>query len=150
MSLTNVWLHTLDEEMIRADQIVGIHTHHTPALVGKPSCWLLNVVVSTPLGNGRPDGRAFSALHRTLIHTPRTPTDAPAALARLLAQLAAIHATGVITTTLATPDPTTSNGDTSAASDTVDIQTAVSTPVRFRFTPFPALGLGHHTGPEYL
>ena len=150
MSLTNVWLHTLDDEMIRADQIVGIHTHHTPPQVGKPSHWLLNVVLPTPLGTGRPDGRAFSALHRTLIHTPHPPTDAPAALARLLAQLDAIHATGVITTTIATPDPTTTNSDTITASDTADTQTTGSTPVRFRFTPFPALGLGHHTGPEYL
>jgi len=66
----------------------------------------------------------------------------------MLAQLDAIHATGVITTTLATPDPITNNGDTSAASDTVDIQSAVSTPVRFRFTPFPALGLATTPDPN--
>ena len=77
MSLTNVWLHTLDDEMIRADQIVGIHTHHTPPQVGKPSRWLLNVVLPTPLGTGRLDGRAFSALHRTLIHTPTHPPTPP-------------------------------------------------------------------------
>ena len=56
----------------------------------------------------------------------------------------------MITTTIATPDPTTSNSDTITASDTADTQTTGSTPVRFRFTPFPALSLGHHTGPEYL
>jgi hypothetical protein len=148
VSLTNVWLRTLDDEMIRADQIVGIHTRYTPALVGKPACWLLDVFLRTPLGNGRPDGRGISALHRTLIQTPQAPTDAPAALARLLAQLDAIHATGVITTTIATPDPTTS--DTITVSDTTDTQAATSAPLRFRFSPFPALGLGHHTGPEYL
>jgi hypothetical protein len=95
----------LDDALIRADQIVGIHSHYTPALVGKPACWLLDVLLPTPLGNGRPDGRAISALHRTLIQTPQAPTDAPAALARLMAQLDAIHATGVITTTIATPEP---------------------------------------------
>jgi hypothetical protein len=149
VSLNNVWLRTLDDELIRADQIVGIHTHYAPALVGKPACWLLDVLLLVPLGNGRPDGRAISALHRTLIQTPQAPTDAPATLARLLAQLDAIHATGVITTTLATPDPTTSDTIV-AASDTADMPTTTSAPLRFRFTPFPALGLGHHTGPEYL
>jgi len=148
VSLTNVWLRTLDDEIIRADQVVGIHSHYTPALVGKPACWLLDVFLLTPLGNGRPDGRGISALHRTLIQTPHAPTGAPATLARLLAQLDAIHATGVITTTIPTADPTTSDTDTIAEPDTTDLPT--TTPVRFRFTPFPALGLGHHTGPEYL
>jgi hypothetical protein len=147
VSLTNVWLRTLDDELIRADQVVGIHTHYTPALVGKPAGWLLDVVLLTPLGNRRPDGRA---LHRTLIHTPHAPTDAPTALTRLLAQLDAIHATGVITTTSTTADPTTSDSDTIAASNTADMQAATPASLRFRFTPFPALGLGHHTGPEYL
>jgi hypothetical protein len=53
-----------------------------------------------------------------------------------------------VITTSATVDPTTSDSD--AASDTADTPTATSAPLRFRFTPFPALGLGHHTGPEYL
>jgi len=61
-----VWLRTLDDEIIRADQVVGIHSHYTPALVGKPAFWLLDVSLLTPLGNGRPDGRGISALHRTL------------------------------------------------------------------------------------
>ena len=148
MSLTNVWLRTLDDEIIRADQVVGIHSHYTPALVGKPACWLLDVFLLTPLGNGRPDGRGISALHRTLIQTPHAPTGAPATLARLLAQLDAIHATGVITTTIAPVDPATS--DTIAESNSTDMQIATSAPLRFRFIPFPALGLGHHTGPEYL
>jgi hypothetical protein len=151
VSLTNVWLRTLDDELIRADQIVGIHTHYTPALVGKPACWLLDVLLLTPLGHGRPDGRTPSALHRTLIHTPQPPTDAPTTLARLLAQLDAIHATGVITTTtIITADPTTGDSDTITAPDTADMQAATPAPLRFRFTPFAALGLGHHTGPEYL
>lgn len=109
VSLTNVWLRTLDDEIIRADQVVGIHSHYTPALVGKPAFWLFDVFLLTPLGNGRPDGRGISALHRTLIQTPHAPTGAPAALARLLAQLDAIHATGVITTTIATVAPATSD-----------------------------------------
>jgi hypothetical protein len=119
---------------------VGIRSHYTPALVGKPACWLLDVVLLTPLGNGRPDGRGISALHRTLIQTPHAPTGAPATLARLLAQLDAIHATGVITT-IATVAPATS--DTIAESDSTDMQIATSAPLRFRLIPFPALGLGH-------
>jgi hypothetical protein len=78
VSLTNVWLRTLDDELIRADQIVGIDTHYTPALVGKPACWLLDVFLVTALGSGRRDGRAISTGHRTLIHTFQAPTDAPA------------------------------------------------------------------------
>jgi hypothetical protein len=154
VSLTNVWLRTLADGLIRADQIVGIHTHQTPALTGKPSHWLLDVILPTPIGNGRPDGWSIGALHRTLIQAPMPPTDAPSALARLLAQLDAIQAAGVITTTIATLDSTASDSDsdsdTVTASDIVDTQTAAFTPIRFRFIPFSAAELGHHTGPEYL
>jgi hypothetical protein len=135
MSLTNVWLRTLDDEIIRADQVVGIHSHYTPALVGKPACWLVDVFLLTPLGNGRPDGRGISALHRTLIQTPHAPTGAPATLARLLAQLDAIHATGVITTTIATVAPATS--DTIAESDSTDMQIATSAPSASGSSPSP-------------
>ena len=126
VSLTNVWLRTLDDEIIRADQVVGIHSHYTPALVGKPACWLLDVFLLTPLGNGRPDGRGISALHRTLIQTPHAPTGAPATLARLLAQLDAIHATGVITTTIATGAKATTGRITTAMAITRRVRTAIT------------------------
>jgi hypothetical protein len=37
MELTNVWLRTLGDGLIRADQIVGALTHRTPAVAGKPA-----------------------------------------------------------------------------------------------------------------
>ena len=35
MSLTSVWLQTLGDGLVRADQVAGIDVHQTPALTGK-------------------------------------------------------------------------------------------------------------------
>ena len=35
MSMTRVWLQTLADGLVRADQVVGIDIHQTPALTGK-------------------------------------------------------------------------------------------------------------------
>ena len=35
MSLTMVWSQTLSDGLVRADQVVGINVHQTPALTGK-------------------------------------------------------------------------------------------------------------------
>jgi hypothetical protein len=149
MSLTNVWVQTLGDGLIRADQVTGIDAHQTPALTGKPSRWLLDVVVPVPIGSGTREGWAISALHRTLIQTPDDPGDAPAALARLLAQLDLVSAAGVISTSRAghdrvgTPD--------AAPSADLNADTVITTSrVRFRFAPFANPGPGQHTGPEYL
>jgi len=82
--------------------------------------------------------------HRTLIQTPDDPQDAPAALARLLAQLDLVHAAGVITTSRATP---TDPGDTG-----LDEVVTGSRQVRFQFVrPVPpSRTRAHHTGAEYL
>jgi hypothetical protein len=40
VGLTNVWVQTRGDGLIRADQIVGVHTRKTPAMTGKPSHWL--------------------------------------------------------------------------------------------------------------
>lgn len=143
MSLTNVWVQTVADGLVRADQVVGVDAHQTPSLPGKPSRWLLDVVLPNSIGSGSREGWVVSALHRTLIQTSHDPGDAPAALTRLLAQLDLSSAAGVIVTSLADDDRgarTAPGEDTSAGAGRV----------RFRFVPFASPAPGHHTGAEYL
>ena len=145
MSLTAVWLQTLADGLIRADLAGGIHAHPTPALAlalaGKPSHWLLDVVLSSTMGSDQPDSWTVSPLHRTLARIADQLSDAPQHLARLLAQLDATLVAGIITTSNS-PEPTSPNR--TARSDTP------RTTVRFRFTPFPAVEAGHQYDREYL
>jgi hypothetical protein len=143
VGLTNVWVQTLGDGVVRADQITGIDAHQTPALSGKPSRWLLDVVVSVPIGSGTREGWTVTALHRTLIQTAEDPGPAPLALARLLAQLDTISATGFISTTREEP----ATPDAGAEGEHI---TDRAGGVRFRFTPFPDPPPGRHTGTEYL
>ena len=103
MSLTNVWVQTQGDGLVRADQIVGIKAHQTPALAGKPARWLFDVVLTSSIGSGTREGWDVTVLHRTLIQTGEDPGDAPAALARLLSQLDLMSAAGTITTTTREP-----------------------------------------------
>jgi hypothetical protein len=146
VSLANVWVRTLADGLVRADQVVGIEAHQTPALTGKPARWLLDVVLSTAIGSGTREGWTATVLHRTLVQTGDSPEQAPAALARLLSQLDLVSAAGVIITSR--EDRTT----TDAARSDVGVEELVagSSPVRFRFVPFNAPAPGHHTGAEYL
>lgn len=140
MSVTNVWVQTQSDGLVRADQVVGIDAHRTPALGGKPSRWLLDVVLSASIGSGSREGWTATVLHRTLVQTSDDPGDAPAALARLLAQLDAVSAAGIITTHRAdAPDQEPGGGLVAGAGR-----------VRFRFAPFADPAPGHHTGAEYL
>ncbi len=143
VSLTNVWLQTLGDGLVRADQVTGIDAHQTPALAGKPSRWLLDVVLSASIGSGTRGDWGVTVLHRTLIQTSTDPGPAPAALARLLAQLDLISAAGIITTSREDPRTTESGPE-------LDALTGGSGQVRFRFIPFTSPEPGHHTGPEYL
>jgi hypothetical protein len=147
VSLRNVWLSTWADGLIRADQVVGIHTHRTPTLGGKPSHWLLDVVLDSPTGAGSPEQWAVSPLHRTLAQTSRRPAEASAHLARLLAQLDATNAAGVITTVPTTAqEPTdTGAGPARETGESGDVMV-----VRFRFTPFQATEPGHRYDPDYL
>jgi hypothetical protein len=144
--LTNVWVQTLGDGLVRADQITGIDAHRTPALSGKPSRWLLDVVLSASIGSGTREGWGVTVLHRTLIQTAEDPGRAPAALARLLAQLDLASTAGVITTSR--EDRTTQQAS-DAVSGADELVTG-SSQVRFRFVPFSSPAPGHHTGPEYL
>jgi hypothetical protein len=95
VGVTNVWVQTHSDGLVRADQIVGIKAHRTPALTGKPANWLLDVVVPSTV-SGAGTGAGITMLHRTLIQISQDPADAPVMLARLLAQLDVINAAGVI------------------------------------------------------
>jgi hypothetical protein len=134
MSLNNVWLTTLADGLVRADQVIGVHTHRTPTPAGKTARWLLTVVLPGSTGSGQSTDWTLGPVHRTLTQTHDQPREAPAALTRLLAQLDITSATGIITTTT---DPTPSDN-------------GADTAVRFRFTPFAANEPGRHYDAEYL
>jgi hypothetical protein len=135
VSLTNVWVQTLGDGLVRADQIVGIDAHQTPAITGKPSRWLLDVVASVPTGSGSREGWTITVLHRTVIQTDHNPGSAPVELARLLAQLDATDATGVISAERSRPD---------------EDRGADWRPVRFRFTPFAQPAPGQLPDAEFV
>ena len=103
MGLTNVWVQTQSDGLVRADQIVGIDAHQTPALSGKPARWLLDVVLPASIGSGTGRDWSIGMVHRTLVQTAEDPGDAPAALARLLAQLDLVSTAGVITAAMREP-----------------------------------------------
>lgn len=96
MSLASVWLQLHDGSLVRADQATEITVHPTPALSGKAAHWLLTVSVPVSVGSGDRVGWRTEQLHRTLAQTSTPPTDAPLALARLLARLDAADASGVV------------------------------------------------------
>jgi hypothetical protein len=143
MGLTNVWLQTQGDGLVRADQVTGIDAHQTPVISGKPARWLLDVVVSVPTGSGGREGWVVSALHRTLIQTSHDPGEAPAALARLLAQLDHVNAAGVIVTSR-------DEGRRGAERAGEEEEVVTAGAVRFRFQPFAQPDPGRHTAAEYL
>jgi hypothetical protein len=138
-----VWLQTQGDGLVRADQVVGIDAHQTPAITGKPSRWLLDVVLTSAVGSGQRGEWDVNVLHRTLVQTPESPRDAPAALARLLAQLDAINATGIVTVVRPGARPET-------RSELEDALEAGSPVVRFRFEPFATPSPTPRADTEYL
>ena|SRR5690242_5851713 len=152
MSLTNVWLQTLGDGLVRADQVVGIDVHQTPALTGKAPHWLVDAILPASIGSGARGEWNVSVLHRTLVQTSTDPGDAAAVLARLLAQLGAVNAAGIVTASRVRDAARSSKGDEAAAGLSMPEGEATtgSTSIRFRFVPFPSPPPGHHTGAEYL
>ncbi|OLT03813.1 hypothetical protein BJF90_03930 [Pseudonocardia sp. CNS-004] len=96
VSLTNVWVQTHADGLVRADQVIGIEAHTTAGLRDTQSHWLLDVVLATSVGSGFREGWNVTALHRTLAQTAVAPQGAAAALAELLARLDVMSAAGVI------------------------------------------------------
>jgi hypothetical protein len=152
MGLSAVWVKTLGDGLVRADQIVGVHARRTPAISGKPSHWLLNAVLPSTTGGGQLDTWATSPLHRTLIQTNHEPLDAPEHLARLLAQLDAVNAAGTVNATISDLKPLTPAADnaTHNRGSGPAPAPATTTTVRFQFTPFRGTDPGQHYDPDYL
>jgi hypothetical protein len=150
VSLTNVWLQTSGDGLVRGDQVIGIDVHQTPALTGMRPHWLLDIVPPASTGNGSRGDWSVTVLHRTLAQTSEPPGDAASVLARLLAQLDAISAAGVVITGHrgGAGAPTADSAGTRRAE--VEQVAADAASVRFRFVPFPSPPPGHHTGAEYL
>jgi hypothetical protein len=141
VSLANVWLQTRGDGLVRGDQVAGIEAHQTPELTGKPSYWLLDIVLPAPVGSGSGGELWINVLHRTLLQTSLDPGDAPVVLARLLAQLDMISAAGIVVTTR--------SGVDSGAPATDGIAVGSAT-VRFHFTPFTSPPPRDDTAAEYL
>ena len=97
MGLERVWVQTLDDGLVRADQVVGVLAHRTASFAGKPARWLLDIVLPVGQGAGGPTQWQVGASHRTLLQTGSEPHDAPVRLAELMARLGAQDTAGVIT-----------------------------------------------------
>jgi hypothetical protein len=138
VSLTNVWVQTPADGLVRADQVIGIEAHTTAGVRDTPSHWLLDVVLTTSVGSGFRESWNVTALHRTLAQTAFAPGGASVALARLLAQLDGISAAGVINV----------EKDDSAVNP--QGLTTSSGGIRFRFVPFPVPAPRDRTDAEYL
>jgi len=104
VGLQRVWIRTLTDGLLRADQVVGVSCHRTPAITGKPARWLLTVSVPVPAGSGNLDGWDVADLHRTLAQTSREVAAAPGVLVRLLSELSESGAAGIITPVPHGPD----------------------------------------------
>lgn len=96
MALDRVWIRTLGDGLIRADQVIGISTHRTPALSGKPGRWLLTAALGMPAGSGSSEGWDLTNLHRTLAQADAEPKHAPEALAQVLARFTTSSTAGIL------------------------------------------------------
>lgn len=103
MGLAKVWVRTFTDGLIRADQIVGLSAHPTPALSGKPAHWLVDATLAVSVGSGGPEGLNISALHRTLLQTRTEPIGALEAFAQLLSRLHDRDPAGIITAKIGEP-----------------------------------------------
>jgi hypothetical protein len=137
MTLTNVWVQTHSDGLVRADQIIGIEAHPTAGVRDTPSHWLFDVVVATSVGSGYREGWNVTALHRTLTQTASAPHGASVALAGLLARLDVIGTAGVVAVEKA------GAGGAGALSSS-------SGGIRFRFEPFRAPVADDRSDAEYL
>lgn len=98
MGLRQVWIETLDDGLVRADQVVEVLAHQTTSFAGKPARWLLDVVIATSQGAGTPSQWNLGASHRTLTQTDDEPRGAAHRLVQLLWKLDGDDAAGIVTT----------------------------------------------------
>lgn len=104
MTLSKVWIRTSSDGLIRADHVIGLSAHPTPALAGKSVHWLVDATLAVSVGSGGPEGWEVNALHRTLIQTRTEPVGAAEAFAELLARLYDSDPAGIITARIAGTD----------------------------------------------
>jgi hypothetical protein len=149
VGLTNVWLRTFTDGLVRADQVVGLQVHRTPSITGKPSHWLLDVVLPSGIGGGKSGDWELGPVHRTLLQTSVEPEQACEHLARLLAQLDTVNASGVITASPGTFEASASTQPATRASGG-NKGDGPTMRVRFTFSPFRAVAPDRHYDPEYL
>lgn len=97
MGLTRVWIATLDDGLVRADQVVEVLAHRTAAFAGKPARWLLDVVLPVGQGAGTAAQWNLGASHRTLAQTADEPRGVAARLVRLLCELDDRDVAGIVT-----------------------------------------------------
>ena len=105
MGLSKVWVRTSTDGLVRADHIIGLSSHQTPSLPGKPVHWLVDVTLGVSVGSGGTTGWDVNALHRTLIQTRTEPVGATEALAELLARLSDADPAGIIITRMVEAAP---------------------------------------------
>jgi hypothetical protein len=148
VSLTNVWIQTNADGLVRADQVLGIEAHMTAGLRGTSPHWLLDVVLATSVGSGVREGWTVMALHRTLAQTTFPPGDASVALARLLARLDAISPAGLIG--VEKKEGAKERAERDGADVAAGGFTASAGGIRFRFVPFQAPVPDDRTDAEYL
>lgn len=98
MGLARVWIETLDDGLVRADQVVEVLAHQTAAFAGKPGRWLLDVVLPVSQGAGAAGQWHVAASHRTLRQTSSEPQGAAHRLVELLCRLDAADAAGIVRT----------------------------------------------------
>lgn len=138
MGLDKVWIRTLSDGLLRADQVIGLTAHATPSLPGKVPRWLLDATVAVAAGSGAGgNGWDIGILHRTLLQTADEPPGAPEALARLLARLDQPGTAGIITPSAATAPAAASGvqfafaafaGDTATSTSSTDPAPGPATP----------------------
>lgn len=120
MGLDKVWIRTTADGLLRTDQIIGLDVHPSPIVEGRHPHWLVDATLAVPAGGGGEDSWNLTLLRRTLLQTDTEPLGAEESLARLLASVSQVDASGIITPSLAAApqaDPDASG-------------------VRFSFTPF--------------
>lgn len=106
MGLAKVWVRTFTNELIRADRIIGLSTHPTPAISGKAGHWLVDATIAVSVGSGTREGLDISVLHRTLIQARAQPVGALEAFAQLLSGLSDRAPAGIVSARVVNPEAT--------------------------------------------
>jgi hypothetical protein len=130
VGLARVWIATLDDGLVRADQVVEVLAHQTAAFAGKPARWLLDVVMAVSQGAGAAGQWHLAASHRTLMQTGTEPRRAAHRLVELLCRLDTADAAGIVRAERAPRDDPSTGSSPASPSDEI----------AFVFHAFPSPG----------